>query len=129
MEVDQFAIPDRVVARFRAPSRTDAGRPGRVRLRRKKTTLVVSWGRAVDATAYGIVVKQRNGAQRIARVGARKRSITFKNISQAWRGTVTVSARGPTGQWNRKSSRSAAFRATRRPLTVLRDFRRLGRRG
>src|SRR5437660_2217796 len=120
--------PDAVVARFNAPSRVKPGRVRRVRVRRHGNALTVSWRPASDATGYGIVVMQRNGVQRVAIVKARRHSIRFANVSRAWGGTVTVTARGPTDQWDPRQRGAARFRAVARPFTVLRDFRKLGHR-
>jgi hypothetical protein len=125
-EVDGVAIPDRVLATFRAGDRLHAGRPGRIHLRHRKTTLFVSWGKAKNAGGYGIVVKQANGDQKVMKVRANRRSARFHRVSRAWKGTVKVTAVGLAEQWG--GSRTARFKATRKPPTQLRDFNKLGRK-
>ena len=126
--VEGVPAADQVVAHFSAPSRVRPGSVRHVRVHRRGSALTVSWRPASDATAYGIVVMQRNGVQRVAIVKARRHSVRFANVSRAWGGVVTVTARGPTDQWDPRHRGAARFRALARPFTVLRDFRQLGRR-
>jgi hypothetical protein len=126
IEVDGVQAPQRVVARFRATGPSRAGRVRELRVRRAGGALVATWRSAAAPRRYGVVVRQRNGRTRLVTVPGQRRRLRIPGIPRTQRGTVTVRALGPLGDWGAPSS--ATFRATRREATRLRPFSELGRR-
>lgn len=75
------------VASYTAP-RVGPGRPGRLRLRRKGTSLLASWGRAAGASGYAVNVTVSDG-RRIPLLTS-KRSVTIPEFAKTESATVTV---------------------------------------
>ncbi|MDT7799705.1 MAG: hypothetical protein QOI78_3138, partial [Actinomycetota bacterium] len=73
--------------RIRRPGRP--GRPRVVRVRRRGTSLLVSWGRATGAVRYAVTLKTNDGARRF--VVTRKHKVTLRGVEAFLRGTVEVS--------------------------------------
>jgi hypothetical protein len=122
--VGGIPAPTSIVTSFRAPAAPRAGRPTRLRLRRHGKLIKVSWRRVTNAAAYRIVLEQRNGLQRQLRLPARSHDARFGGIPLDQRGTVTVRALGPLGDWSRPAR--AAFRLVRRARSRLLPFSELG---
>jgi PKD repeat protein len=88
-EVLQGGNPRKVlkVASYTTP-RVAPGRPGKLKLRRKGTSLVASWGRAAGATGYDVQVTLSDG-RRIPILTA-KRSVTIPGFAKTETATVSV---------------------------------------
>jgi hypothetical protein len=90
------------VARYRAPGRALPGRPRRVRVRRRGSTLRVTWAPATRAVRYRVVVRLSDGRRRTFMASRRRRSITMRGVVRGVRGSVRVTGlradmlRGPT---------------------------------
>ena len=93
-------------------------------MKRRGTKIIAKWGRSDNATRYGVVLRQRNGVQKMRRLKKSAHRIRFKRVAKTQKGTVTVRALGPLGDWSRP--RKDKFRATKRahsrrlPFTELR---------
>ena len=109
------------VATFTPPS-PRLGRPTRVRVSRRGTSLRVSWPRVAGATGYDVVTTLASGDQRKTRT--RRNSITIARVLRSTGGTVAVR---PTATLRDGAARSARFRATARH--VLKRFEPLLRFG
>jgi hypothetical protein len=92
-EVIQNGLPraDLTVARFSAPARPRLTGP-KVRPKRTKTALALSWKPVAGATSY--LVEVRSGTTVLQRLLTRKRSVTFKGTPATGTLTVTVRALG-----------------------------------
>lgn len=75
------------MASYTAP-RVGPGRPGRLRLRRKGSSLLASWGKASGATGYAVNVTVSDG-RRIPLL-TNKRSVTIPGFAKSETATVTV---------------------------------------
>ena len=84
------------VARYRAPGPIKPGRPGRLRVRRKRSSVRISWSRAQGARQYGVVLQLSNG-QRVFRL-VRKRRVTLRGVNPEGRGRVSVRGLSTTGR-------------------------------
>jgi hypothetical protein len=77
------------VTTFRISRPARPSRPGRVRVRRRGTSLLVSWGRSTGAVRYAVTLITNDGARRF--VVTRKRVLTLRGVDTFLRGTVRVS--------------------------------------
>ena len=75
------------VASYTAP-RVAPGKPGKLRLRRKGTSLVATWGRAAGATGYDVQVTLSDG--RLIPIVTDKRTVTIPGFARSESATVTV---------------------------------------
>lgn len=103
----------RTIAHFAPPS-TRLGRPARVRVRRRGSTLIVRWPRVAGASRYDVVTTLATGRQRTTRT--RHTAIAIRGVARVSGGRVSVRA---AASMRRSALRSARFRATaRRPRTL-----------
>lgn len=116
--VDGVPIRDQVIARYRYAGTIRTGRPSRVDVRRRGSSLLVSWRPAAGAARYGVLVNRSGGSQQRYELSARHRTLRIRHYPLTEGGRVGVSARGILGDWG-PSRRSRPFRATRRAGTVL----------
>lgn len=79
--IDGVPIPDQVLGRFRVAPVLRTGRPGRVRLRRRGSALLVSFTPAAGAARYAVVIQRTDGAQRRFLVSARRRSLRVRHAT------------------------------------------------
>ncbi len=114
-------LPDKTLARFRAPAIPRTGRPKRVSVRRRGTRLAVRWSKARGAKRYGVVLRLGNGQTRMFRVSARRRSLRIRGVSRTLGGSVSVSAQGLLNDWGR--ARSRRFKRLAVPVTVVQTDR------
>lgn len=116
--IDGIPIPDQVVAHYRAPATVRTGQPARVRLRRRGTSLLLSWTPAAGATSYAVVVERTDGAQRRFRVGARRLSLRVRGATLTQGARAGVTAQGALGDWGHVRH-SNAVKAAKRATTVV----------
>jgi hypothetical protein len=109
--VDGSPIHDQTIARFHFGGTHRTGSPRRVTVRRRGNALLVSWTGVAGAIRYGVIVNSSGGVQQQFTLSARHRSLTISKYPPTDGGQVTVSARGPLGDWGR-AGRSPLFRAT-----------------
>jgi hypothetical protein len=110
--IDGVPAPQQVIARYKAPKPEHADRPGKLQVKRRGTKIIAKWARSDNATRYGVVLRQRNGVQRMKRLRKKSHRIRFKRVAKTEKGTVSVRALGPLGDWSRP--RKDKFRATKR---------------
>jgi hypothetical protein len=101
------------VARFKPPA-LHLGRPASLRVRRRGSTLRVTWKRVRGAARYEVVTTKSQGEQRLLRT--RSRRATLKKVPTTVRGTVSVRA---VDRFRQGRARSAKFRATKKPHTAF----------
>jgi hypothetical protein len=116
--VDGVAIRDQVIARYRFGGTVRTGRPSRVTVQRRGSSLLVRWTRAAGAVRYGVLVNRSGGSQQRYELSARHRTLRIRHYPLTEGGRVSVSARGLLGDWGRPR-RSRSFKATRRADTIL----------
>ena len=87
-------------------------------MRRKATALIVSWSPVAGAVRYGIVVNHSGGTQQQFTVSAHRHAFRVAAFPLSEGGQVTVSARGPLGDWGR-ATRSRPFQATKAATTIF----------
>ncbi len=88
-ELAGLPAEQRTVARFSPPS-ARLGKPTRLHVRRRGTTLRVSWAKVPGAARYEVVATPSEGAQRTR--ATRGRSAAIKGIATSSSGAVTVRA-------------------------------------
>ncbi|MGI8412566.1 MAG: delta-60 repeat domain-containing protein [Solirubrobacteraceae bacterium] len=110
--VDGSPIQDQVLARFHFAGTPRTGAPRRVTVRRHGGTLLISWSAVAGAVRYGVVVNRSGGAQQQFTLSARRRSLRIPAYPLTEGGQITVSARGPLGDWG-TAGKSPRFKATR----------------
>ncbi len=82
------------VGKYTAPGAVRPGRPGRVRIVRKGSTALVSWGAAARARGYRLTVRGSDGRLQTLSTTAAHRSVLLENVLPFETFTVTVTARG-----------------------------------
>ena len=110
-EVIQNGNPRKMlkVATYNSP-RVAPGRPGKLKLTRKGSSLRASWGKAAGATGYAVSVTLSDG--RVIPIQTTKRSITIPGLAKTETATVTVAGyrvagfNGPTAKAGLKRPRS-----------------------
>jgi hypothetical protein len=117
--IDGVPIRDQVIARFRFAGTPRAGRPGKVTVIRKGTTLVVSWQPVAGAVGYGIAVDRSSGTQQVLEVSARRPAVRITRFPATEGGTVSVSARGALGDWG-PARQSSPFKPVTAPPSIFR---------
>jgi hypothetical protein len=115
--IDGAPIPEQVLAHYNVAAIPKPGKPGRVKLVRRGTSLIVSWTKVKAAKRYGIKLKGGNAKSRTYHAGAGRRSLTVKNVPLTYGGTVSVSAQGLLGDWGKP--RTAKYKRRRQPFTVV----------
>ena len=105
--LDGIRAETRTVASFRPPS-SRLGRPAHLRVRRRASTLIVSWRPVPGATRYELVTTSPSAGQRVAR--ARGAGATLRRVPLTSAGRVSVRAVAPM---RHGAPASAPFRATR----------------
>jgi hypothetical protein len=91
--VSQYGLPRRqlTVARYSAPAALRPGRPPKVTLSRKGTTLRIAWGPASGAPRYyRVLVQSVNRRKRLFEVAAGRRAVTLANVAAGDTATVTI---------------------------------------
>jgi hypothetical protein len=109
--LDGVRAETRTVASFRPPP-ARLGRPAHLRVRRRASTLIVSWRRVAGATGYELVFTSPSTGQRVVR--ARGAHATLRRVALTSAGRVSVRATAPMRQG---APAAARFRATRRLKT------------
>ncbi len=109
IEVDELAGPAVTVAEFKAPPPPKAGAVKKVRARRAGKRLLVSWKAAKNAASYNVVVRMRNGLQRVAHT--KRTRLSLRGVPQTQSGVVGVAAVGPLT--DRGKAGSGRFKATK----------------
>lgn len=114
----------RFVARFAPPS-PRLGKPKRLKVRRRGTTLRVSWAKVAGAERYEVVTTASGERQRIRRVHGRR--TTLKRLPRSSAGRITVRAvaelrqgRPARARFNRTARRETRFRPLPRAPRALR---------
>ncbi|HEY1834041.1 MAG TPA: hypothetical protein VGG08_06360 [Solirubrobacteraceae bacterium] len=121
--VDGVPLPEQTLARFRFAGTPRTGRPRSVTVTRHGKTLHVRWVPVAGAVRYGIVVAHSDGSQQTMSVSAHKHSFSLPYPAVDG-GTVSVSAKGPLGDWG-PARRSAQFKATKtRPPVFFKPRKR-----
>jgi len=115
----------KTVATYQAPAPRKAPRVKRVRIKRKGSTLSVSWRKASHVRGYLLVVRQGNGLQRTIKVGAKRHRTRIKKVDKTQSGSVSVTALGVT--LDRGPKGSASFKRLKKPTDSRRPFRELGK--
>lgn len=69
------------------------------------------------------MLRQRNGVERVKRLKKRAHKVRFKRVAKTQKGTVSVRALGPLGDWSRP--RKDKFRATKRAHSRRLPFKEL----
>ena len=77
-----------VAGTYIAPGPIRPGQPRHVRLRRKGTKLVVTWGRAARAVEYAVRAKLKDGRRLV--IPTKKRKLTIGNVPGIDSGTIAV---------------------------------------
>lgn len=116
--VDGSPIADQTLARFHFAGTVKAGQPRGVTVRRRGTTVTVSWPPVAGAIRYGVLVNRSDGAQRRLLVSAPRHSLTIKGYPLTDGGVVAVSAQGALGDWGR-ARQSARFKALKAPRSMF----------
>ena len=116
--VDGSPIRDQVIAHFPFAGTGRTGSPRQLTVRRKATALIVSWSPVAGAVRYGVIVNHSGGTQQQFTVSARRHSLRVAAFPLSEGGQVTVSARGPLGDWGR-ATRSRPFQATKAATTIF----------
>ena len=117
--LDGIRTETKTVASFRPPS-ARLSRPGHLRVRRRGTSLLVSWGAVPGAARYEVVTTSLSAGQRIVR--ARGAHATLRRVALTSAGHVSVRAVAPMRSG---SAVSARFGATQKLKT---RFAKLPRR-
>jgi hypothetical protein len=96
---DRNGIPrmETKVGTYTAPSPPRPGRPGRVRVPRRRHGLLVRWGRAQRAAGYTVRARLSDGRTPFITAGPRARKAGIRAVPRTVRATVTVVARDRTG--------------------------------
>jgi hypothetical protein len=129
VELDGVPTPDRVVAGFRAPGASHMGKPARVDLRRRGSTVVASWRAAREAGRYVVVLRLRSGVTRVVRLPGGRRSVRLSSVPATQSGTVTVRGLGRAGaQGPPATARFAALRPTPSAFLPFSELRRRSKR-
>jgi hypothetical protein len=89
-----------------------------VSVKRRGSSLVVSWTRAAGAVRYGVLVNRSGGSQQTYELPAQHLTLRIPNYPLTEGGIVSVSARGVLGDWG-APRKSRPFKATRRASTAL----------
>ncbi len=95
-----------------------AGEPRAVTVRRRGTTVTVSWSPVAGAIGYGVLVNRSGGAQQRFLVSARRHSLSIKGYPLTQGGVIGVSAHGALGDWGR-TRHSARFKALKAPRSMF----------
>src|SRR5690606_9238201 len=90
VEQDGKPRTQRTVASYVAPAALRPGRPRFARVRRRGSRLVVTWGRAANATGYAVRATLADGRRQLYVVGGRTRRLTIPGVSGQFGGRVTV---------------------------------------
>ncbi len=106
--LDGIRAETRTVASFRPPS-SRLGRPSHLRVRRRASTLIVSWRPVPGATGYELVTTSPSAGQRVAR--AHGAGAILRRVPLTSAGRVSVRAVAPM---RHGAPASAPFRAPRR---------------
>jgi hypothetical protein len=77
-----------VAGTYTAPGPVRPGRPRNVRLRRRGTTLVVTWGRASNAVEYAVQAKLKDGRRLV--LPTKKRRLAIRNVPGIDSGSIAV---------------------------------------
>ncbi len=113
------------VAHFRPPALPRrAGRPRRLRITRRATTLRLRWHRVPRAARYSIVVRERGGAIRQALT--RRPRATIRRVPPSRAGTIAIRAVDAVGASG--PPRRSRFSARQSPRTAFAPYAQLGRR-
>lgn len=120
--INGVPIPDQKLASFKAAAEAAVQPPTDIEAKRRGAGLVVTWDKAEQAAAYGIVVRQADGEVKRYRAGKDERSLRIAKVDKEFAGTVTVSAQGPDNDWS-KPGEAAKFKRTEAPFTVLQTAR------
>ena len=88
--VEQNGLPRKriAVATYTAPGPVRAGRPRNVRLKRRGNRLLVTWGRAKNATRYAVRIRVADGRRQI--IPVKKRRLVIPDVPGVERGTIAV---------------------------------------
>jgi hypothetical protein len=78
------------VARYAAPGPFRAAKPRGLRVHRRGSTVLVSWGPVTGALRYGVTLRTSIGSRRFRVIS--RRSARFTNIDPALRGSLSVAA-------------------------------------
>lgn len=97
VELNGQPSPPRVVARYRVAPPPRLRPPTRLYVRRTAASVSVRWAAVAAATRYALVLRLRNGVQRVVTLPPRRRTVVFRAIPATQAGTVTVRAIGPGG--------------------------------
>ncbi|UUY05568.1 LamG domain-containing protein [Svornostia abyssi] len=116
--INGLPIPEQTVAKFKAAAEAAVKPPTDVEVQRRGNGLVVTWEKAEQAKAYGIVVRQADGEVTRHRAGKADESLRIAKVQAEFAGTVTVSAQGEDNEWS-KPGEAARYKRTEAPFTVL----------
>lgn len=116
--INGLPIPEQTLARFKAAAEAAVKPPTDVEVQRRGAGLVVTWEKAEEAKAYGIVVRQADGEVTRYRAGKADDSLRIRKVQAEFAGTVTVSAQGEDNDWS-KPGEAARYKRTEAPFTVL----------
>jgi hypothetical protein len=116
-EVSSGGMPvsSQIVARYGAPGPRKPGRPGRVKLARKRGTVVVTWPRLAGARGFLIRVKGSDGRRMTYLANAKRRRVAIALVGPSTR--IDVSVAGYIGGRTRPGP---ARKATSRPAKIRR---------
>ncbi|MBJ7519597.1 MAG: hypothetical protein JHC84_07870 [Solirubrobacteraceae bacterium] len=116
--INGVPIAEQTLAKFKASAEAAVTPPTDVEVQRRGAGLVVTWDKAEQAKAYGIVVTQANGEVQRHRASREQRSLRIAKVDAEFAGRVTVSAQGPDNDWT-KPTEAARYKRTEAPFTVL----------
>ena len=129
VRLDGVPAPDRVVARFRVDAPPRASRPGPLEVRRRGSTVAVTWGAARGAERYVVVVRLGSGAQRVVRLAGGRRGVRLLGVPATQAGTVTVRALARSGALGPPAAgRFAALRTLPSPFLPFAELKRAASR-
>lgn len=118
-----------VVATYTFGGERRLAAPKGVTVKRKGTSLVVSWKPVAGASSYGVVVELAGGGELQATAGGRSRRLTIKNVARHEAGRVRVSAKTASSDaWGRTRT-SPRFKALAPVPTVLQTAARNEKKG
>lgn len=128
-EVDGIPARAVVVATYTVAPPKPLPAPSKVTVRRKGTSLVVTWAKVAGADRYAVLLKLKGGEQRQLSAKAGQRSLTIKDVPAYRSATARVAAHGgPLEDWG-KGRTSATLKAKGLPPTVFQTGARNEKKG
>lgn len=127
--VDGIPGAPQVIASYSFGGEQRLPAPRSVQIKRRGSSLVVSWTRVLGADRYGLLLRLGNGAERQLKATGSQRQLTIKDVPLTDSATVQITPRaGSDAKWGRPRT-SNRVPATKRLPTVLQTKDRNEKKG